>query len=90
MDWAPYFPAFAEPVPTDDAEGAALRAVMGEEEVSRKKITKEVTIADIGCGFGGLLVALAPKLPEELMLGNFSSSVIRLFRGQIRVWLPTF
>ena len=28
-----------------------------------------VEIADIGCGFGGLLVALAPKLPHTLMLG---------------------
>lgn len=28
-----------------------------------------VEIADIGCGFGGLLVALAPKLPHALILG---------------------
>ena len=26
--------------------------------------------ADIGCGFGGLLVALAPLFPESLMLGE--------------------
>jgi tRNA (guanine-N7-)-methyltransferase len=25
--------------------------------------------ADIGCGFGGLLVALAPLFPDTLMLG---------------------
>jgi tRNA (guanine-N7-)-methyltransferase len=30
---------------------------------------KPVEIADIGCGFGGLLVALAPRLPDTLMLG---------------------
>jgi hypothetical protein len=29
----------------------------------------KVEVADIGCGFGGLLVALAPKLPNTLMLG---------------------
>ena len=29
----------------------------------------KVDVADIGCGFGGLLVALAPKLPESLILG---------------------
>lgn len=30
---------------------------------------KEVEVADIGCGFGGLLFALAPKLPDTLILG---------------------
>lgn len=30
---------------------------------------KQVTVADIGCGFGGLLVVLAPMLPDELILG---------------------
>jgi tRNA (guanine-N7-)-methyltransferase len=40
------------------------------EEVPRpKRMTKEVEVADIGCGFGGLLVALAPALPDTLILG---------------------
>ena len=30
---------------------------------------KKVTIADVGCGFGGLLFALAPLLPDRLILG---------------------
>ncbi|KAF8313708.1 hypothetical protein DL93DRAFT_2058923 [Clavulina sp. PMI_390] len=30
---------------------------------------KKVEFADIGCGFGGLLIALAPMFPETLMLG---------------------
>jgi tRNA (guanine-N7-)-methyltransferase len=30
---------------------------------------KTVTVADIGCGFGGLLFALAPILSEDLILG---------------------
>ena len=30
---------------------------------------KNVTIADIGCGFGGLLFALAPLFPDQLLLG---------------------
>ncbi|CCF58419.1 hypothetical protein KAFR_0E02670 [Kazachstania africana CBS 2517] len=34
-----------------------------------KEMTKKVTIADIGCGFGGLLVDLSPEFPENLMLG---------------------
>lgn len=30
---------------------------------------KQVEVADIGCGFGGLIVSLATKLPNTLMLG---------------------
>lgn len=33
------------------------------------KSDKEVTIADIGCGYGGLTVTLAEKFPEKLILG---------------------
>jgi tRNA (guanine-N7-)-methyltransferase len=32
--------------------------------------------ADIGCGFGGLLVALAPLFPDTLILGMFIYSII--------------
>lgn len=31
---------------------------------------KVVEWADVGCGFGGLLMALAPQFPETLMLGE--------------------
>jgi tRNA (guanine-N7-)-methyltransferase len=31
---------------------------------------KQVEIADIGCGFGGLLVALSPLFPDTLMIGS--------------------
>jgi tRNA (guanine-N7-)-methyltransferase len=27
-------------------------------------------VADIGCGFGGLLFALAPIMPDKLLLGT--------------------
>lgn len=30
--------------------------------------------ADVGCGFGGLLIALAPLFPDTLMLGECTSS----------------
>lgn len=36
---------------------------------STGEMTKNVTIADIGCGFGGLLVDLSPEFPEDLILG---------------------
>ncbi|AGO14049.1 AaceriAGR192Cp [[Ashbya] aceris (nom. inval.)] len=32
-------------------------------------MTKKVTVADIGCGFGGLMVELSRELPENLILG---------------------
>ena len=37
--------------------------------VEDSKTSKEVTIADIGCGFGGLIVALSPVIPGDLMVG---------------------
>ncbi len=30
---------------------------------------KTPAFADVGCGFGGLLIALAPLYPDTLMLG---------------------
>lgn len=33
------------------------------------KMTSEVEIADIGCGYGGLLINLAPEFPDKLLLG---------------------
>ncbi|GMR38618.1 hypothetical protein PMAYCL1PPCAC_08813 [Pristionchus mayeri] len=30
---------------------------------------REVTFADVGCGYGGLLVRLSPMFPDELMVG---------------------
>jgi tRNA (guanine-N7-)-methyltransferase len=63
MDWAPYFPAFVSNPKT------AVDASTGAPEGLRK-LSKDVEVADIGCGFGGLLVALAPKLPNTLLLGK--------------------
>jgi tRNA (guanine-N7-)-methyltransferase len=54
MDWSPLYPAFVEANPAPGSTG---------------KLTQDVEVADIGCGFGGLLVALAPKLPNTLLLG---------------------
>lgn len=57
MDWSPYYPAFVD------------TTAKSEDDEKPKQLTKPVTIADIGCGFGGLLIALAPLLPDELILG---------------------
>lgn len=32
-------------------------------------MTKEVTVADIGCGYGGLMIDLSPAFPDKLILG---------------------
>ncbi|XP_076054977.1 tRNA (guanine-N(7)-)-methyltransferase isoform X2 [Oratosquilla oratoria] len=36
---------------------------------SKNGVEKKVEFADIGCGYGGLLVELAPMFPDTLMLG---------------------
>ncbi|KAL4920236.1 putative methyltransferase-domain-containing protein [Aspergillus aurantiobrunneus] len=57
MDWSTHFPAFVNPDPTQtNLDGA-------------RKLLKDVEIVDIGCGYGGLLVGLAPVLPDTLMVG---------------------
>lgn len=57
MDWSSHYPAFVNP----DPEKTNLAGA--------RKLLKDVEVVDIGCGFGGLLVGLAPLLPETLMLG---------------------
>lgn len=54
MDWSTHFPAFR------------TTADLGHSEDFSNK---SVEIADIGCGFGGLLVALSPVCPESLIIG---------------------
>jgi tRNA G46 methylase TrmB len=57
-----------------------------------RALTKQVEVADIGCGFGGLLMALAPKFPDVLMLGmeiraqvtQYVEDRIKAFRFQHR------
>ncbi|WEW55730.1 tRNA (guanine-N(7)-)-methyltransferase (tRNA(m7G46)-methyltransferase) [Emydomyces testavorans] len=57
MDWSVHFPAYVDPDPTKTNSAGARR------------LLKDVEVADIGCGFGGLLVALAPVMPDTLMIG---------------------
>lgn len=56
MDWSTYYPTFK----ASETEENGTRSI---------QMRKDVEVADIGCGFGGLLVALAPKLPDTLLLG---------------------
>ncbi|WVQ78175.1 tRNA (guanine-N(7)-)-methyltransferase [Cryptococcus sp. DSM 104549] len=58
MDWTIHYPAYF-------ASSSAEASAAGVSE----KSDKQVEWADVGCGFGGLLMALAPMFPDTLMLG---------------------
>jgi tRNA G46 methylase TrmB len=66
MDWSSYYPAF---VTTTAEEQTGFQTEINIEEGRVGRMKKDVEVADIGCGFGGLLVALAPVLPDTLLLG---------------------
>jgi tRNA (guanine-N7-)-methyltransferase len=59
MDWSKNFPAHFAPKTGEPAEGAVA-----------KDSGKKIEFADIGCGYGGLLVALSTVYPDTLMLGK--------------------
>ena len=68
MDWSPHYPMFT-------MKNADEVATIPNQRLENKvpKLDRQVEIADIGCGYGGLLFALAPKIPETLILGNPAS-----------------
>ncbi|KAJ5564844.1 tRNA (guanine-N(7)-)-methyltransferase [Penicillium frequentans] len=73
MDWSSLYPAFIDQDPTHTNLSGA------------RKLLKDVEVIDIGCGFGGLLVGLAPLLPETLILGlEIRTSVSDYVRSRIR------
>jgi tRNA (guanine-N7-)-methyltransferase len=57
MDWSVHYPAFVCP---DQASATAVQP---------PQMTRQIEMADIGCGFGGLLVALSPLFPDTLIIG---------------------
>ncbi len=66
MDWSSYYPTFVATPEEDQANPRAdIDIVIGRA----RPLKNNVEVADIGCGFGGLLVALAPVLPDTLLLG---------------------
>lgn len=70
MDWATLYPAHAVHAHSASEAASDSSPANEEEQRKRKAIAKDVEIADIGCGFGGLLFALAPKFPDTLILGT--------------------
>lgn len=58
------------PVQSEDNVESAVEVAVEEEVGSGPGKGKKVEFADIGCGFGGLLISAAPLFPETLMLGT--------------------
>ncbi|KAJ5183640.1 tRNA (guanine-N(7)-)-methyltransferase [Penicillium capsulatum] len=74
MDWSTHYPAFVDPDPSKT------------NLVGARKLTKDVEVVDIGCGFGGLLVGLAPIMPDTLMVGmEIRVAVLDYVRSRIHV-----
>ncbi|KAI4123976.1 MAG: hypothetical protein LQ341_007127 [Variospora aurantia] len=79
MDWAAHYPAYLAP------ESEQSTTENNDSRSALRPLTRAVTVADIGCGFGGLLVALAPKLPNELLIGmEIRTQVTEFVQDRIR------
>ncbi|KAI0407216.1 putative methyltransferase [Xylaria palmicola] len=84
MDWSAYFPAFVADVDPTVSSQPAETSPANAIHPAPRKLTKEIEVVDIGCGFGGLLVALAPALPDTLLLGmEIRSSVAEYVQHRI-------
>lgn len=68
MDWSSYYPSYVdEEAPRDESKPPRMK--------------QDVEIVDIGCGFGGLLVGLAPVFPDKLILGEYFPSLLHSAKG---------
>jgi len=72
MDWSSLYPDYvAENGVVDKSPSApGTEADQSLLPVNPRRLSKDVEVADIGCGFGGLLIALAPLMPDTLILGR--------------------
>ncbi|ROV96614.1 hypothetical protein VPNG_09003 [Cytospora leucostoma] len=88
MDWSSMYPAFV----AEGQEGTEATESITQEKgqvvkavVKTKRLTKDVEVADIGCGFGGLLMALSPSMPDTLCLGlEIRAQVTQYVEDKIR------
>ncbi|XP_050019845.1 tRNA (guanine-N(7)-)-methyltransferase isoform X1 [Alexandromys fortis] len=62
MDWSELYPEFFAPLIQNKSHDDA-------KDEKEKQARAQVEFADIGCGYGGLLVALSPLFPDTLILG---------------------
>ncbi|XP_006171981.1 tRNA (guanine-N(7)-)-methyltransferase [Tupaia chinensis] len=62
MDWSELYPEFFSPLTQNQSHD-------DPKEKNEKRVQAQVEFADIGCGYGGLLVELSPLFPNTLILG---------------------
>lgn len=85
MDWSQHYPAYIATESGSSNEQETTRPTNDAVKTTPKLLTKDITIADIGCGFGGLLFALSPKLPSSLILGmEIRTSVTEFVQDKIK------
>ncbi|KAI2628803.1 putative methyltransferase [Hypoxylon sp. NC1633] len=84
MDWSTFFPAFVADVQPDSAT-QTTGSTNAIAKPPSKKLIKDVEVLDIGCGFGGLLVALSHVVPDTLLLGmEIRSQVAEFVQDRIK------
>ncbi len=82
MDWADRYPAFTKNLDSSEQLQPHDSKPNGE---AHSEMTQQVEVADIGCGFGGLLFALAPRMPQTLLLGmEIRTSVTDFVQDKIK------
>ncbi|CAG8612549.1 8597_t:CDS:2 [Ambispora leptoticha] len=90
IDWSLHYPAFFKSQTPIHAEESTSSSVQEETKQtisiseSPIKAQRRVEFADLGCGYGGLLVALSTLYPDTLMLGNIRVKVEEYVREKIR------
>lgn len=72
-NWRELYPQTTQGGNEQGAEGTLSKAppANGSETDKVTESDRGVEIADIGCGFGGLLFALSPLFPQTRILGTF-------------------
>ena len=82
MNWSTHYPTYFENPDTPQSSALASTSTLATAPTkdpvdavipAKLALGKKVEFADIGCGFGGLLISLAPLYPDTLMLGQSSS-----------------
>ena len=69
VPWNQHYPAYLGPGNVPTALATAPSASSSSSTPDQRAPLAEVRIADIGCGFGGMSVALSEIFPDKLVLG---------------------
>jgi len=88
VDWSQHYPEIFGVVseePLRPWNTSELMVKYPSEPVDPSKNAKDgkkVTMVDVGCGFGGLLVALGPLYPDKLILGMEIREQVTTYVGE--------